>query len=76
MNSKQSSPILNKNINKINGFRDFLIILLMSLAGLRKSSVVLLDKNDVEPKNLRIFIAEKGVSSKRPIQISLALSSL
>ena len=67
---------LSKNINKINGFRDFLIILLMAVVGLRKSSVVLLDIEDFDPKYYRLFITEKGVSSKRPIQLTLALSSL
>jgi len=67
---------LSNNIDKINGFRDFIIILLMTLTGLRKSTVILLDVIDFNPKDCRLFITEKGVSGKRPIQIPLALSSL
>jgi len=67
---------LSNNIDKINGFRDFIVILLMTLMGLRKSSVVLLDIEDFDRKDYRLFITEKGLSRKRPIQIPLALSVL
>ena len=67
---------LSKNINKINGFKDFIVILLMGLCGLRKSSTILLDIEDFDPKYFRLFITEKGLSGKRPIQLPLALSSL
>jgi site-specific recombinase XerD len=64
---------LIKNLNKSNGWRDFLIILLMAVCGLRKSSVVALDKEDFDAQNKRLFIKEKGAKSKRPIFIPLAI---
>jgi len=51
---------LIKNLNKSNGWRDFLIILLMAVCGLRKSSVVAIDKTDFDQQNKCIFISKKG----------------
>jgi integrase/recombinase XerD len=67
---------LIKNINKSNGFRDLIIISLMAVIGLRKSSVILLDIEDYEQKYHRLFISEKGRDNKRPMQLPLALSDL
>ena len=67
---------LSNNLDKINGFRDFIAILLMALIGLRRSSVILLDIEDFDRKYHRLFISEKGVSSKRPIEIPLAFSAI
>ena len=64
---------LIKNLNKSNGWRDFLIIVLMAVCGLRKSSVVAMDKADFDPQNKCIFISEKGNADKRPIYIPLAV---
>lgn len=61
------------NLNSNFGWRDFLVILLMAALGFRKASVVLLDKEDFEPQNNRIFIKEKGCDGKRPIYIPLAI---
>ena len=60
---------LVKNISKPNGLRDFIIIYLMAVLGLRKSSVVSLNTEDIDPENQRIFIEEKGLKGKRPIVI-------
>jgi len=65
-----------KKINRPYGFRDFIIILLMAVTGLRKNSVVSLDKDDFDPQNNRLFISEKGNIHKRIIYIPLALSQL
>lgn len=43
---------LIKNLNKGNGWRDFLIILLMAVCGLRKSSVVAINKEDFVPNTI------------------------
>ncbi len=65
---------LIKNINKNNGWRNFLIISLMTLVGLRKSSVSALDTADFDAANNRLFIWEKGNKDKRILYIPLALS--
>ena len=62
------------SLNSKTNWRDFLIILLMASPGLRKSSVVLLDKEDFDEQNSRIFIKEKGAEGQRPIVIPLAIS--
>jgi integrase/recombinase XerD len=67
---------LSKNLDKNNGQRDFLIILLMAVSGLRRAAVVGLNFEDFDSQNHRIFIAEKGCHSKRPIQIPFAVSGL
>ena len=67
---------LSKNLDKSNGFRDFLIILLMAATGLRRYSVVALDKEDFETQSHRIFITEKGFQNKRPMQVPFAVSAL
>jgi len=67
---------LVKNIYQTNGMRDFLIISLMAILGLRKSSVVALNVKDLDTINQRIFVLEKGVKSKRPILIPLAIFDL
>lgn len=64
---------LIKNLNKSNVWRNFLIILLMAVCGLRKSSVVAIDKTDFDQQNKCIFISEKGNADKRPIYIPLAV---
>ena len=58
------------------GLRDFIIIYLMAVLGLRKSSVVSLNTEDIDIQNLRIFIEEKGTKWKRPIAIPAVLLML
>ncbi len=67
---------LNKNINQTNSLRDFIIIALMATLGLRKSSAVSLNIEDIDTINQRIFIEEKGIKGKRPMVIPLALLML
>jgi integrase/recombinase XerC len=67
---------LAKNIIRTNGLRDFLIILLMATLGLRKSSTVSLNIEDIDVINQRIFIEEKGSKGKRPVVIPLGLLML
>ncbi len=65
---------LIKNINKNNGWRNFLILTLMAVIGLRKSSVSALDTDDFDAPNNRLFILEKGNKEKRILYIPPALS--
>jgi len=65
---------LIKNINKNNGWRNFLILTLMAVMGLRKSSVSALDAADFDAANNRLFIWEKGNKDKRILYIPPALS--
>jgi len=58
------------------GWRNFVVILLMALMGFRKSSVVLLNREDIDLQNGRIFIKEKGYEDKRPVQIPSAVLAL
>lgn len=64
---------LVKNISQPNGLRDFIIVYLMAVLGLRKSSVVSLNTEDIDPENQRIFIEEKGSKSKRPMVAPVSL---
>jgi site-specific recombinase XerD len=67
---------LAENINKTNGLRDFIIIALMAVCGLRKSSVTALDPEHFDQKGMRLFITEKGLPALRPIQIPYAVCVL
>lgn len=64
---------LHKRINDRNGMRDFLIIMLMSTLGLRKSSICSLDVEDVDFEFGRIFILEKGNTQKRILLAPMAV---
>ena len=68
--------IAAQNINETNGFRDFIIILLMAVLGFRKSTVVALDYEDFDYDNNRLFILEKGNPYKKAVCITLAVSRL
>jgi site-specific recombinase XerD len=59
-----------------NGLRDFIIILLMAVCGLRKSSVVALDKEDFDPQSHTLTIQEKGFPTKRSTPIPSVISLL
>ena len=79
LNENELKLIINyliKNLNKSNGWRNFLIVLLMAVCGLRKSSVVAINKEDFEPQNNRLLIREKGRPTKRPVCIPLAILML
>ena len=67
---------LAENSNYINGLRDFVIVLLMAITGLRKSSAVALNVEDFDAQNHRLMISEKGLPGKRIIQIPSAISAL
>lgn len=67
---------LIENSNNPNGLRNMIIILLMATAGLRKSSLVALDREDIDLQNRRLWITEKGLPGKRVILIPLGLSWL
>ena len=67
---------LSESSNTANGLRNFVIILLMAIAGLRKSSVVALNTEDFDAQNHRLMISEKGLPGKRVVQIPLVISTL
>jgi site-specific recombinase XerD len=64
---------LAENINKTNGLRDLLIIVLMAVCGFRKSSVAALDLEHFDRIGMQLFVTEKGSPSLRPIQVPRAV---
>lgn len=68
--------VLAANSHTTSGLRDFIIISLMAICGLRKSSVVTLDKEDFDSQNHTLTIREKGSSTKRLIPVPSAVSAL
>ncbi len=73
---KNIFEFLSESSNTANGLRNFVIILLMAIAGLRKSSVVALNTEDFDAQNHRLMISEKGLPGKRVVQIPLVISTL
>jgi len=67
---------LIKNSHTTNGLRDILIIALMAITGLRKSSVVNLDIEDFDAASHSLTVREKGLAGKRPISVPSAVSML
>ncbi len=67
---------LAANLTQKNGLRDFLLFSFMAVLGLRKSSVIKINTEDIDVINQRIFIQEKGLKSKRPILIPLSIFTL
>jgi site-specific recombinase XerD len=67
---------LAENCMSPNGLRNMIILLLMAVCALRKSSVVALNNEDFDAQNQRLWISEKGLPGKRAILIPLALSRL
>jgi integrase/recombinase XerD len=67
---------LARNINTAYGLRNLVIILLLALCGLRKSSAVKLDLADIDGKNHTMAISEKGLAGKRIIPLPSGLSLL
>jgi len=67
---------LHKRLNQAHGLRDLLIIALMATLGLRKTTVVALDVDDIDLQFGRIFIREKGHYQKRPSLIPLVVLEL
>ena len=67
---------LSENSNSTNGLRDFSIVLLMALSGLRKSSAVALNVEDFDAQNHSLTVTEKGLAGKRVVQIPSAVSWL
>lgn len=58
-----------KKVHKTNGLRNLIIVMLMGFLGLRTSSIVQLDLEDAELNEKRIWIKEKGKTTKRSIPI-------
>ncbi len=67
---------LAENSNYINGLRDFVIVLLMAITGLRKSSAVVLNVEDFDAAGHSLTVTEKGLPGKRLLQIPSAISTL
>jgi integrase len=67
---------LAENSNYINGLRDFVIVLLMAITGLRKSSAVALNVEDFDAVGHSLTVTEKGLPGKRLLQIPSAISTL
>ena len=67
---------LAENSNYINGLRDFVIVLLMAITGLRKSSAVALNVEDFDAAGHSLTVTEKGLPGKRLLQIPSAISTL
>ncbi len=67
---------LAENSNYINGLRDFVIVLLMAITGLRKSSAVALNVEDFDAAGHSLMVTEKGLPGKRLLQIPSAISAL
>lgn len=65
-----------ENSHSHNGLRNMIILLLMAVCGLRKSSVVALDRQDFDAQKQGLYISEKGLPGKRVILIPLAISRL
>lgn len=72
----ENSKCINGHPRRRAGKRDFVIVLLMAIAGLRKSSAVALDVEDFNPQNHSLTVTEKGLPGKRLIQIPLVVSVL
>jgi site-specific recombinase XerD len=67
---------LAANSHNTNGLRDFIIILLMAICGLRKSSVVALDREDYDATGHTLSLQEKGLPGKRTIPIPSVICRL
>ncbi len=67
---------LHNHLNRRFNLRDFVIISLMATLGLRKSTVVALDVEDIDLTFGRIFMREKGNQGKRPLLIPLVILNL
>lgn len=67
---------LAEKSNYINGLRDFVIVLLMAITGLRKSSAVALNVEDFDAAGHSLTVTEKGLPGKRLLQIPSAISTL
>ena len=67
---------LIKNSYTTNGFRDFIIVSLIAIVGLRKSSAVALNAEDFDAANHTLALTEKGLSGKRPISVPSVISLL
>lgn len=67
---------LAANSHATNGLRDFIIISLMAICGLRKSSVVALDREDFDATGHTLTIQEKGSSAKRLMPVPSVISAL
>lgn len=67
---------LAANSHNTNGLRDFIIIALMAVCGLRKSSVVALDKEDYDGTEQTMYLQEKGLPGKRTLPIPSAICLL
>ena len=67
---------LIKNSHTTDGLRGFIIVSLMAITGLRKSSVVKLDIEDFDGARNTLTVQEKGLEGKRPISVPSAISML
>ncbi len=67
---------LAENSHSANGLRDFAIISLMAIVGLRKSTAVALNVEDFDAQNHILTVQEKGLYGKRPISVPSAVSGL
>jgi len=67
---------LSESSHTPTGLRDFLIISLMAVCGLRKSSVVALDREDFDLQNHTLALQEKGLPGRRTLPIPAAMCRL
>lgn len=67
---------LSESSHTPTGLRNFLIISLMAVCGLRKSSVVALDKEDYDAAEQTLKLREKGLAGKRTLPIPSAVCLL
>ncbi|NOY73063.1 MAG: tyrosine-type recombinase/integrase [Gammaproteobacteria bacterium] len=64
-----------KKVNKPAGLRNLIIIMLLGIIGLRLSSIVCMDVDDIDLENKTIRILEKGTDYKRVLPLPDVLIS-
>ncbi len=67
---------LSENSHTANGLKDFALISLMAITGLRKGSVVALDLEDFDEACNTLGVQEKGLFGKRVISVPSSISIL